>query len=146
MKNHSLFGLAPEINPFFLIDKLLNPYVYSEDITFKNKRIMVSWTARAEKEMQKHSAPLIVEMQLYFSCVVKKRVLFSRQAQFSTTAVNDKLNIAFHPVQAASCDPIEFAKNFPAQREFDSVAAKKMHPNELILDFKNNAWHGVFNI
>ncbi len=146
MKNHSLFSFGPAINPFYFLDRLLNPYHFNFNISLKEKPLKIEWTKRAQQELSHISKPLIVEMQLYFSCVVKKRVLFSEQVDFKTTSVNDNLQVAFHPVEAASCDPIEFAKNFPAIREFDSISAKKMHPSQLKIDFKQNAWQGEFYI
>lgn len=146
MKNHSLFGFGPGINPLYLIDKWLNPYAYTEHITLKNKPLSVEWTKRAQREFLKKTKPLIVEMQLYFSCVIKKRVLFTDDADFDLAIVNNKLCVAFHPVESASCDPIEFAKNFPEKRRFDSSASQKMHPKHLKIDYKNQAWQGEFNI
>lgn len=146
MKNHSYFSFGPGINPLYYLDKWLNPYQHKKVIAFRDNPLTIEWTKRADKALSQGSKNLIVEMQLYFSCVVKKRVLFTEQADFKTIAVNDKLSVAFHPVEAASCDPIEFAKNFPAKREFDSVSAKKMRPRALQLDYKNNAWQGEFYI
>ena len=146
MKNHSLFSFSPFFNPIFFLDRIFNPYQYKKIINFKDKNLEVKWTERAQQKLNQISTPLLVEMQLYFSCVVKKRVLFFSNADFTTTPVNQELEIAFHPVQSASCDPIEFVKNFPAEREFDSISAKKMRPRELTIDFKDNAWQGEFYI
>ena len=146
MKNHSLFSLSPFLNPIYFLDRIFNPYQYTQNVSFKDKSLEIKWTKRAQQKLNQISSPLIVEMQLYFSCVVKKRVLFSNDANFTTTSVNKALELAFHPVQSASCDPIEFAKNFPAEREFDSISAKKMRPRELTIDFKQNAWQGEFFI
>ncbi len=146
MKNQSLFSFGPGINPFYLIDKWLNPYAYNERITLKDKPLSIEWTKRAQREFIKKNSPLIVEMQLYFSCVVKKRVLFTDNANFNSATVNDNLSVAFHPVESASCDPIEFAKNFPEKRRFDSSASQKMHPKQLKIDYKNQIWQGEFSI
>jgi hypothetical protein len=85
-------------------------------------------------------------MQLYFSCVVKKRVLFHDASEMDKFEVNNKLNIAFRPVQATACSPEEFANNFPIQEEFHSEAANKMLPSMLRLDFINGHWKGDFSI
>lgn len=146
MKNHSYFSFGPGINPLYFIDKWLNPYSHKKVIAFKDNPLTIEWTTRADKALIQTTKNLIAEMQLYFSCVVKKRVLFTEQANFNVIPVIDKLSVAFHPVEAASCDPIEFAKNFPAKREFDSVSAKKMRPKALKLDYKNDTWEGQFYI
>ncbi|HFD32571.1 MAG TPA: hypothetical protein ENJ28_07720 [Gammaproteobacteria bacterium] len=146
MKNHSLFSFGPGINPLYLIDKWLNPYIHNQQVTLKNKPLSVRWTRRAQRALLKNTQPLIVEMQLYFSCVIKKRVLFRDTVNFDIAAVNDKLSVAFNPVEAASCDPLEFAKSFPEKRIFDSSASQKMHPKYLKIDYKNQAWQGEFTI
>lgn len=146
MKNHSYFSFGPGMNPLYLIDKWLNPYQHKKIITFKDHPLTIEWTSRAEKLLSQPTQNIIVEMQLYFSCVVKKRVLFTKQAEFKVIPVNDNLSVAFHPVESASCDPVEFAKNFPAKRELDSVSAKKMRPRALQIDYKNNVWQGEFYI
>jgi hypothetical protein len=38
------------------------------------REVAVEWTPRAERAMQARSVPLIVELELYFSCLVKKFV------------------------------------------------------------------------
>jgi len=146
MKNHSLFSFGPAINPLYLIDKWLNPYAHNDRIRLKDNSLSIAWTKRAQREFLKKTKPLIVEMQLYFSCVVKKRVLFTDSADFDLAIVNNSLSVAFHPVESASCDPVEFAKNFPEKRRFDSVASQKMHPKELKIDYKNESWLGEFSI
>jgi len=144
--NHSYFSFSPALNPLYILDKWFNPYSYKEEVHLKDKPLKIEWTQRAQQQLLIRSRPLIIEMQLYFSCVVKKRVLFSEHANFESQPVNNKFCIAFHPVEAASCDPVEFAKNFPAKREFDSIAAKKMHPGILKFDFVQNSWQGEFLI
>jgi hypothetical protein len=83
-------------------------------------------------------------MQLYFSCVVKKRVVFHDQADFETLAVNDRLQIAFRSIKSAKCDPLEFARNYPAGGVLDSPAAAKMIPSWLGLDFRQGQWQAEF--
>jgi len=146
MQNHSMFSLSPLFNPLNLFDRFFNPYNYNQVISLNSNPVIVEWTKRAHQKIGRLNTPLIVEMQLYFSCVVKKRVLFSESADFNTQTVNDKLSVAFHTVEAASCDPIEFAKNYPARRELDSVGAKKMHPKQVKIDYVNNEFQGEFYI
>ena len=133
-----------------IIDKCLHPFKHQASVDVRGKRIVIKWTRRAEQALQQHTrdqnVPLIIEMQLYFSCTVKKRVLFHDQSDFETIPVNKHFSLAFHPVEASSCDPLEFAKNFPVKRVFDSSGALKMSPSELVFDFKNDQWIGHFNI
>jgi len=142
----SYFAIGNLLNPFYGVDKLLNPFNRSARVTLRDKPIDVKWTRRAEREMAKRGGVLIAEMQLYFSCVVKKRVIFHDSFELPTVAVSEQLQIAFRPVQSTSCDPYEFAANYPVKREFESSAALKMHPSGLEIDFKDGEWQGVFTI
>lgn len=99
----------------------------------------VRWTGRAEQALSQHSKPLVVEMQVYFTCVVKKRVLFYEQDKPQGTPVDERLNILFNVVESNSCDPVEFANNFPVKQVFSSPAANKMKPSALEIDYRNGS-------
>ncbi len=136
-------------SPFDLLQRWLHPESFHCALTLRGKPLTVSWTKRAERELNRRTHPLLAEMQLYFSCVVKKRVLFHEAtpgAQLESLAVTDQLHVAFRPVEANSCDPLEFAANHPVRREFASLGALKMHPAHLHLDYKGGSWLGEFEI
>lgn len=126
------------------IDRRLNPYRHQVDAILRGKPLAISWTARAERALAARDAPLIAEMQLYFSCVVKKRVLFHGRSELPATPVDERLQVLFRPVESTSCDPVEFARNFPVKRAFDSPAAQKLRPSALQLDYRNGSWVGEF--
>ena len=77
------------MNPLTIIDRLLHGLIRKQMITIGKRRVEVSWTDRAAREMEQRRTPLTVEVQLMFSCVVKKRVLFDAGGDFATSAVND---------------------------------------------------------
>jgi hypothetical protein len=131
-------------NPLRLLDRWLNAYRHQCRVRLGEKELLVKWSARAEAALAHRSEPLIVEMQLYFSCVVKKRVVFHDAANFESLAVNDNLQIVFRPIQSARCDPQEFARNYPIGRVLDSPAAAKMQPAWVALDFRRGQWQGEF--
>ncbi len=136
-------------SPFALLDRWLNPEVQRFELTLRGKPLTVSWTRRAEQQLTRREHPLLAEMQLYFTCVVKKRVLFHEEGlhdELEPVEVNKYLQIAFRPVEANSCDPVEFAANFPVKREFASDGAVKMHPSRLHIDYKGGAWSGEFSV
>ena len=146
MKNKSLFSLNGVFNIFQHIDRWLNPYHHHKTIKLDDRSVDVHWTKRAQHALNNQAQALTVEMQLYFSCVVMKRVLFHNKPDFKTLTIQPQLNIAFHPVQATSCDPVEFAALHPAKRIMDSEGAQKMHPKELQLDYIRDNWVASFNI
>jgi len=134
------------LNPLPALERLLHPYRHRNTIQIAGRSLSVSWTQRAQRELQRRDEPLTVEMQLYFSCVVKKRVLFERRLEKGVEAADGGLRVAFHAVQASACDPVEFAQNYPEKRRMESPAALRMHPRQLLLDFRNHQWQGEFEL
>ncbi|VAW62147.1 hypothetical protein MNBD_GAMMA10-825 [hydrothermal vent metagenome] len=126
--------------------RFFNPFKHTENTTINGKSFVINYTARAKKALQARSEPLIIEMQIYFSCVVQKRVLFHDTFAHETIAVNEKIQVAIRAVESESCDPEYYASNHPEKRVLDSGAAKKMSARELIVDYINNEWAGSFSI
>ena len=131
-------------NPVQLLDRWFHSYRHHRAIILNGKKLRVQWTGRAERALCNRRQPLVIEMQLYFSCVVKKRVLFHDQTDFETTEVNDNIQIAFRPIQAAACDPEEFARNYPVGRVLNAPAAIRMIPSKISIDFRKGRWQGEF--
>lgn len=131
-------------NPLRVLDRWLHSYRHHRGVVLGNKNLRVEWTDRANRVLRTRSEPLIIEMQLYFSCVLKKRVLFHQTSELETTDVGSSMKIAFRPIQAAACDPEEFAKNYPVGRVLETPAATKMIPSRLRIDFRKGQWEGEF--
>jgi len=146
MFSRTYFAFSRKLNVLYVVDRWLNPYSFSKTVTLNGKTINVSWTKRANRTLAKRTQPIIVEMQLFFSCVVKKRVLFHDTCEHQSTTVTDNLQILFRPVEAASCDPIEFAKNYPEKKQMDSSKAIKMRAKNLLIDYVEEQWVGEFLI
>ncbi len=147
MKNKSYFSLNGKFNPFKQLDRWRNPFEQSYTCTLDGHDIKIALTERARQALRRLNKPLLVEMQLYFSCMVKKRVLFHTETpDLPSTPTGEHLNIAFRCVQSDSCDPQEFATHYPGKKTLDAVAAIKMHPHLLQIDYKNKRWQGEFTI
>jgi len=129
-------------NPLRLLDRWRHSYCHHRSVILGGKKLRVEWTGRANRVLQVRSEPLIIEMQLYFSCVLKKRVLFHATSELETTDVGSSMKIAFRPIQAAACDPEEFANNYPVGRVLETPAATKMMPSKLRIDFRKGQWEG----
>ncbi len=139
--NASLFAFA---NPIHSVDRWLNPYKHSETFTLNNKPLTIHWTERADIALTQRNRPLIVEMQLYFSCLVKMRVLFHETLELQAIQVSSSLMIVFRAVQATACDPVEFAMHYPVKQQFDNPAINNVSPSQLELDFCHETWQGRF--
>ena len=132
-------------NPLRRLDRWIHKYQHHQTARINQRDVDVCWTVRAEAALQSSQHPLIVELQLYFSCVVKKRVLFHRQVEFDTTAVDQKLALAFRPIASAVCDPREFALNHPVGKDLSQGVAERMVPRRVAIDFRQGEWEGQFH-
>lgn len=133
-------------NPFEYFDRWINPPRFVQTVSLRGYPLRVEWTRRAQRALDNRTQSLLVEMQLYFSCVVKKRVLFHDTEYAEAAQVTDKLAVSFRPVESNSCDPIEFAKSFPVKQEFESAGAQKMRPKQLLVDYKGGKWIGEYRV
>ncbi len=143
--NQSYFALG-DLHPFRLIERLLHPYQPLAEVKLHGHPLQIIGTRRAAKALAHRDLPLTVEMQLFFSCVVKKRVIFHEEESDTGESANEKLSVDFRAVEALACDPVAFAENYPERRELTSIAAAKMHPSTLSIDFRQGRWYGSFTI
>ena len=68
------------------------------------KTVQVEWSKAADKALFTLSTPLAVEMELYFSCLIRKRVRFADKVYSSVFApVNERMGVAFRPVTTRVC-------------------------------------------
>lgn len=140
--HNSYFSLP---DPVRWLDRCLNDFKQLRSIRLNQRDLLVKWTRRADEALQCLQRPLIVEMQLYYSCVVKKRVLFHDQVNFETTSVNDKIEIAFRPVAAAACTPEVFARDYPEGRSLSDGPASRLVPKQLQIDYRKGRWEGQYS-
>ncbi len=141
----SYFALG-ELHPLRIIERLLHPYHPLAEVHLQGHQLSLSATSRAARALARRKQPLLVEMQLYFSCLVKKKVIFHEDGEHGGQAVGDQLSVEFRTVDALTCDPVAFAANYPERRQLTSVAATKMHPSRLYLDLRHGQWEGSFDI
>ena len=131
-------------NPWRVIDRWFNSFRHRQIVRINQRDVEVNWSERAERALQDCRQPLIVELQLYFSCVVQKRVVFHQRAEFDTVVVNSRLEIAFRPIASAVCDPREFALNHPAGKDLSHGIAARMIPRSVEIDYRQGNWEGRF--
>jgi len=129
-----------------LSNSWFHPYHNTKMILINNNEVEIKWTNRANRELNKLSKPLIVELQLYFSCMVTKRIFFHKSTDFEKTRVNNKLAIAFRILQSAYCEPAKLTKNILTKKVLTSKAALQMHPSLLQLDYYNSHWIAEYYI
>lgn len=132
-------------NPLRAIDRWWHRPRFRRVVRLREQEVEIEWTRRANAALESREAPLVVELRLYFSCVVKKQVFFHDSADFDTTPVNQHLALCFRPLTAAACDPIEFAAKYPVGRDLGDGVAARMVPRAVSLDFRRGNWEGRFS-
>lgn len=115
-------------------------------VEINGRPVSVEWSKAAARELAQRARPLVVELELYFSCLVKKFVHFHETApQRDTVAVSDKLAVFFRPVTSTACS-FEVADRLGRQPEIelDTPNVRKIAPKRVKLDFVRGAWQGNY--
>ncbi|MDP1650972.1 MAG: hypothetical protein Q8M01_22660 [Rubrivivax sp.] len=115
-------------------------------VSVNGKPVTVVWTRSAAQQLAERSRPLVLELELYFSCLVKKFVHFHDEApERATTRVTDKLHLYFRAVTSTACtmDVAEALGRQP-EIELETAAVRKLAPKRVQLDFENGYWVAAF--
>lgn len=110
------------------------------------KKVLVEWSAAADKALGLLASPLLVEMELYFSCLIRKTVRFNRQSSMRyAVSVTPKLTLGFSPVMTKVCKVSE-VEGEPPLEDFNIVKPEAFVPKKLFIDFKRGQWLGEFHM
>jgi hypothetical protein len=113
-------------------------------IEILGKQVKVDWTPSADKQLQTLAEPLLVEMELYFSCLIRKAVRFGSGAQAGDFAeAGPRLKIGFRPVMTRACDIADFEGEPPVE-DFPIVRPQAFVPKRLSIDYGGGKWTGEF--
>ncbi len=108
------------------------------------KPVKVESTPSADKQMQTLTEPLLVEMELYFSCLIRKAVRFGRDAQAGNFAeAGPHLKIGFRPVMTRACR-VSDVEGEPPLEDFPIVKPQAFVPKRLSIDYGRGKWIGEF--
>lgn len=112
-------------------------------ITLADKRIEVRLSRRAERALAARTIPLQAEMELLFSCLIRKRVRFSDAPAGDATPVSARLLVRFRPVMTRICS-IRDLDGAPPVDDFPLDNPAPYVPRWLALDFRRGEWRGEF--
>ncbi len=112
-------------------------------IEIQGKAVAVSLSKAAEKALATRDKKLIAEMELYFSCLIRKQVRFKESAEGNLVDVTEQLAVRFRPVMTKSCG-IDYEGDEPPLTDFPIQKPEAFVPHWLKIDFKNNEWSGEF--
>ncbi|WP_455365587.1 hypothetical protein [Kaarinaea lacus] len=113
-------------------------------IEIDGKAVAVSTTKEADAILSSRALPLIVEMELFFSCPLCKKVRFfvDDNKEDSSVHINDKLAIRFRPVMLRDCSKQEVETQLVT--DFPIVKKQPYIPKWLYIDFRFGHWFGEF--
>jgi len=111
-----------------------------------DKPVKVDISKRALSALKQRQAPLYIEMELYFSCLIRKALRFYEEnthPMSQAVAVTDNLFLSFRPVMTEVCK-VEQGKGAPALTDFPIAKLSPYVPKWVQVDFHNGKWCGEF--
>lgn len=114
-----------------------------QNITILGKDVSVLISHAAATALTNRDQPLVAEMELYFSCLIRKKVRFKENLDGDLIDVMDQLYVRFRPVMTKECG-IEYEGDEPPLTDFPIKKPESFVPNWLKIDFKKNEWIGEF--
>ena len=113
-------------------------------IAILNKPVRVEWSESAEAALARLAEPLSAEMELYFSCLLRKKVRFGAAAHSSVfVPVSPRLQVAFRPVMTKACQVGGEYDTAPLE-DFPIVKPAAFVPRWLKIDHRHGQWEGEF--
>ena len=113
-------------------------------IDIQGKQVVVDVTDKAVTMLRNRDAALLAEMELYFSCLIRKQVRF-RDSNIPENAVSvtDNLKMVFRPVMTKTCGK-DYEGDEPPLTEFPIENSQPYIPRWVKIDFLSGQWHGEF--
>jgi len=109
------------------------------------RSVDVESSKTADRALAKLSAPLQVEMELYFSCLIRKAVRFGGDACGTAfSAAGPKLHVGFRPVQTKACRISTLTSPVAPLTDLPIVRPEPFVPKWLKIDYGKNGWTGEF--
>ena len=114
-----------------------------KQIEIQGKTVAISLSNAAEKALALRDKTLVAEMELYFSCLIRKQVRFKENVEGELVDVTEQLAVRFRPVMTKTCG-IDYEGDEPPLEDFPIEKPEAFVPHWLKIDYKNNEWLGEF--
>ena len=130
---------------------LLRPSAAQHSIELDGRSVAIELSKSAVKALAQRSTPLLAEMELYFSCLIRKQVRFrdattnpgDDENATSHATLNEHLHICFRPVMTRVCGK-NYEGDEPPLTDFPIVNSRAYVPRWLRIDYRKNQWQGEF--
>lgn len=120
-----------------------------KNIEMLGKEITLEISKSAKRQLKERKIPLFVEMELYFSCLLRKEIRIRESLRASlddefSALYSDVLHVSFRPVMTKSCSVSSCQGEKPPLSDFPIKKPQSYVPKWLKLDFKKGEWCGDF--
>ncbi len=112
------------------------------NIILHGKSLEIRLTPAAKKALARRDAPLVAEMELLFSCLLRKRVYFG-ESTGQSVPVSAQLAVRFKPIMTRRCSVAEGGAT-PPSTGFPLENPRPYVPNWLAIDYRRGQWVGDF--
>lgn len=117
----------------------------NQTFTVKGRRLRLALSKAASDALDQRSHALLLELELYFSCLIRKRVHVHEDATGEDAiALSDKLHIRFRPVVTQTCAMRDVPRDNPPVRDMPIVRPERYFPHWLTLDYRHGKWLAEF--
>lgn len=111
-------------------------------IQINDKPVEVRISDKANAAIAIRTTPITAEMELFFSCLIRKRVRFHENNH--GVAVIDGLKVTFHPVMSRHCKDTELEEDGPPMTDFPIEKPQNFTPRWVSIDYNKGEWLGKF--
>lgn len=114
-------------------------------VEINGKSLSLNVSRVASDRLERLDSPLLLELELYFSCLVRKRVYVRESDDVDDmVAVSDNLWLRFRPVVTERCAMREVDSANPPVTDMPMKNPGRFFPHWLTLDFRRGEWHAEF--
>ena len=114
-----------------------------QHVEIEGRSVVVTLSPAASRALAQRDTPLLAEMELYFSCLIRKQVRFRETSDETTIPVNEHLHICFRPVMTRSCGK-DYEGEEPPLTDFPLAKTQAYVPRWLRIDYMHGQWQGEF--
>ena len=108
------------------------------------KRCHVALSGRARDAMRNLRQPLYIQMELYFSCLIRLKVRFYDVAPAGENVeLTENVSVSFRPVMTAHCSNDDLDAE-PPVTDFPIISNSPFIPRWLHIDYRDHQWQGEF--
>ncbi len=117
----------------------------NQTLDIQGRSLRLSLTQAAQQALEQRSDALLLELELYFSCLIRKRVYVRDDAACEDSIpISDKLHIRFRPVVTQTCAIRDVPRDNPPVRDMPIVHPERYFPHWLTLDYRHGKWLAEF--